>query len=734
MKPKAFCLANPHRFKWMDDLCAPGNGWITCVVNTHGMTDTKHQSEVLRRLQASEAAKSRRVSFRSHRKRTHVDEKFLPLFEVPQLRTPYRIVHNDGYQPRMSSRPRTFVNANRMHNKRHTVEESKMYAFMMAASEKKGAAFKLAKFPEDSNARNWATQLVEPMARSHSQAMANVIATESEFTLDEDEMLDLFSLLKAPNKECEVPEEDHSPVNVYDRIKTHASEASRAYMRDEVRGRIRKYREANSMLHGLIEIACAHNAEVHCFIKAKITGYTPEELQHLKGNVLLKEIVTKFHRDTPASLSLKLSEFHSMTLSHKYRNAHTFLVALEEAGAELVRLGGIDSDKLSELLTSRLIAGIRRRYEALAHSIELKRSEIDGISWEAVKALVRRIDIDAISTESSLPFREKRGRESDSFSPHQRNRHSKSRLRDQSPYKKEMTCNFCGKIGHDEAVCRSKLAAQSPKPSTFTSPQERNSALKAVKSKFDRRTHRPHGTSPNRIRCRNCGGNHFASQCKVSLSEVRHAKEMSLPDGYYIPEDLQGVQAKTDTTHNLFMFVHPYGSKYPHHQADGSPTTKATMRLNQAQETLASLTMEVEVKDISVEQSLDECDFLVARTCELRVMVRNLPTSNTTQLQRRSNLETAVNRVYEETLDLKDHIIAAISDESPNLGYEHGSVGCSSFTDVPNDDLVMAGIIPSNSISAPDASPEKPRKIKLPKSKLSQYSTPDVKRARIPEG
>jgi hypothetical protein len=621
-----------------------------------------------------------------------------------------------------------------MHNKRHTVEESKMYAFMMAASEKKGAAFKLAKFPEDSNARNWATQLVEPMARSHSQAMANVIATESEFTLDEDEMLDLFSLLKAPNKECEVPEEDHSPVNVYDRIKTHASEASRAYMRDEVRGRIRKYREANSMLHGLIEIACAHNAEVHCFIKAKITGYTPEELQHLKGNVLLKEIVIKFHRDTPASLSLKLSEFHSMTLSHKYRNAHTFLVALEEAGAELVRLGGIDSDKLSELLTSRLIAGIRRRYEALAHSIELKRSEIDGISWEAVKALVRRIDIDAISTESSLPFREKRGRESDSFSPHQRNRHSKSRLRDQSPYKKEMTCNFCGKIGHDEAVCRSKLAAQSPKPSTFTSPQERNSALKAVKSKFDRRTHRPHGTSPNRIRCRNCGGNHFASQCKVSLSEVRHAKEMSLPDGYYIPEDLQGVQAKTDTTHNLFMFVHPYGSKYPHHQADGSPTTKATMRLNQAQETLASLTMEVEVKDISVEQSLDECDFLVARTCELRVMVRNLPTSNTTQLQRRSNLETAVNRVYEETLDLKDHIIAAISDESPNLGYEHGSVGCSSFTDVPNDDLVMAGIIPSKSISAPDASPEKPRKIKLPKSKLSQYSTPDVKRARIPEG
>ena len=50
---------------------------------------------------------------------------------------------------------------------------------MMSASEKKGAPFKLAKFPEDSNARHWATHQVEPMVRSHSQAMASVIATET---------------------------------------------------------------------------------------------------------------------------------------------------------------------------------------------------------------------------------------------------------------------------------------------------------------------------------------------------------------------------------------------------------------------------------------------------------------------------------------------------------------------------------------------------------------------------
>ena len=93
-----------------------------------------------------------------------------------------------------------------------------------------------------------------------------------------------------------------------------------------------------------------------------------------------------------------------------------------------------------------------------------------------------------------------------------------------------------------------------------------------------------------------------------------------------------------------------------------------------------------------------------------------------------------MNRVYEETQDLKDQIMATFSDEGPNLGYDHGSVGCSSFLAIPHEDLVVAGIVPSESIPASTASSEKPRKIKMPKSKLSRESTPDVKRARIPEG
>ena len=135
--------------------------------------------------------------------------------------------------------------------------------------------------------------------------MANVIATDRKFTLDENAIEDLILLLRPPNNNGDDIDEDaHDRLNVYERIQRHATENSTEYPRTEVRHRVRKYLEANSMLHGLIEMACAQNAEVHCFIKTKIAGYTPEKLQNLKGNSLLKEIVTKFHRDTPASPSL----------------------------------------------------------------------------------------------------------------------------------------------------------------------------------------------------------------------------------------------------------------------------------------------------------------------------------------------------------------------------------------------------------------------------------------------
>jgi hypothetical protein len=90
-------------------------------------------------------------------------------------------------------------------------------------------------------------------------------------------------------------------------------------------------------------------------------------------------------------------------------------------------------------------------------------------------------------------------------------------------FKRRPSCTYCGIIGYEESECRSKAAANSQKTSSFSSPQERNTAMKAMKAmkeKFDKRTHKPQ-TPPNRLRCRNCGGNHFASQCKVSLAEIK---------------------------------------------------------------------------------------------------------------------------------------------------------------------------------------------------------------------
>jgi len=746
VKPKALCNAHPNFLHWQDDFAAPGKGWITCAVPLTSFNHGRFQAETVR---------TRTVAPQSYRKVEQPPADFLPLFVEPPVAPIRPLVRNSGYHKRVTSTPRTFVKANRRH-KRHTVEERKLYAFMMTAQEKKGSSFKLAKFPDDSNARNWATHQVEPMIRSHSQAMANVIATDREFTLDEDEIEDLIALLRAPNNIGDDANEDaHNRSNIYERLQSHATEKSREYLRTEVRHRVRKYREANSMLHGLIEIACAQNAEVHCFIKTKIATYTPEELQHLKGNSLLKEIVSKFHRDTPASLSLKLSEFHSMSLNHKYRNAHSFLVALEETGAELVRLGGIDSEKLPELLTSRLIAGIRRRYESLAHSIELKRSEPDGISWDTVKALVRRIDIDAISRES-LPFGDKRPRDND------RTMQPDRRRKDQSPFRRDVTCTFCGKKGHEESTCRSKTAPRTPtdpmKPYMPNSGNG-NSAMKASKGRFQKRSKFQH--SPNRLHCKHCGGNHFPSQCGVTLASVNHAKEASLPPGYFIPEDLQNTD---QAPHQLLMMVNPYGSKYNYDQAEGSPTIRTIRRLNQAREVFDLLYAELDNHGISNEQALNECDFLFGRIGELNYLARNLPVVTTGQMRRRSHIETAVNRLFEDVTAVKEDILYTISLPPPNFGYEFGSVSSSSFHDVPDEDLIWSGIIPSRTRRASSEQERTPHAgracsleddqpstappiqqttivpppdwymgpFKLPKRKPSSEITPDVKRARDP--
>lgn len=224
-----------------------------------------------------------------------------------------------------------------------------------------------------------------------SRAVADLLATTREFTLDADEISDLILILRpianGESEEGDIIEGVHSTDIIYGRIKSHETPVSRKYFHTNIKPRIRKYRKANSQLFSL--------------------------LQNLKGNLLLDEIVLKFHRNTAATLSTKLSEFHSMSLTGKYRTAHAFLIALEEAGAELVRLGGIEPSKLHELLIGRLVTGIRRRHEALAHSIELMRLERNGnLFWDTVKTLVRRIDIDALTT----PQNEKRGREADS--PH----------------------------------------------------------------------------------------------------------------------------------------------------------------------------------------------------------------------------------------------------------------------------------------------------------------------------
>jgi hypothetical protein len=502
-----------------------------------------------------------------------------------------------------------------------------MFALMMSIGEDK-KRFKLPTFPEDSNARDWKIHRVEPIVRSLSQSMAIVLATERDFTLDQDEIIEISDLLNPVLIEDEDGSEAVSPTtaeNVYERIISCGNATSREWFRVHIKGRQIKYREANSQLWGLVEVACDLNPEVRGFIQTTLQAYTPEELQNLKGNWLLSEIVKRFHRDTQASLSTKLTEFHSMTLNGKFRNAHSFLIALEQAGRELVVLGGIDSDKLLELLSCRLIAGIKHKYEALAHSIELKRTEPGGISWDTIKSLVRTIDIDANSHAKRTREPEKTRDVSDKFSP--------KRFKGK--------CTYCGIFGHKSDVCRSRLGTKTQTPEKAGSGIE-NSAMKA--STFRRSPGNSKGanfvkTTPQRVRCYRCGGPHYQSECKVSVASVKHAKELSLPEGYFIPEDLQAEKVITPEKVAFMMLSDP---------SDG--------RLSTIEKTMAELIDEVKSKLVHVADDLEIIISWNLKLNNVKSKLGSINPSTTSQMQRKSFVETRVNMLESMLGKLQENI------------------------------------------------------------------------------
>jgi len=541
-----------------------------------------------------------------------------------------------GESARRFKGPRTLSAEYRKPSK-ESKHHKQMFALMMSIGEEK-KRFKLPTFPEDSNARDWKIHRVEPIVRSLSQSMAIVLATERDFTLDQDEIIEISDLLNPVLIEDEDGSEAVSPTtaeNVYERIISCGNATSREWFRVHIKGRQIKYREANSQLWGLVEVACDLNPEVRGFIQTTLQAYTPEELQNLKGNWLLSEIVKRFHRDTQASLSTKLTEFHSMTLNGKFRNAHSFLIALEQAGRELVVLGGIDSDKLLELLSCRLIAGIKHKYEALAHSIELKRTEPGGISWDTIKSLVRTIDIDANSHAKRSRESEKTKDTSDKFSP--------KRFKGK--------CTYCGIFGHRSDVCRSRLGTKTQTPEKADSGVG-NSAMKA--STFRKSSGNSKGsnfvkTTPQRVRCYRCGGPHYQSECKVSVASVKHAKELSLPEGYFVPEDLQAEKAITPEKFALMMSSDPCQGKLSNIEV------KMTELIEEVKSTVLHA---IEDLEIVITWNL--------RLCFINTTLSKVHASTTAQMQRKSFVQTRINKLESFLVDLQENIFdglqSALSD------------------------------------------------------------------------
>jgi hypothetical protein len=186
--------------------------------------------------------------------------------------------------------------------------------------------------------------------------------------------------------------------------------ATRAYTALDLKEREKDFQFFNAKLYGLLERACIQCPEALVYIKIDLKNFQElgGDITKISGRALLNNLVLKFNRDTTRTKGEKLKAFYGKRLHDYQCNTGTALcTSLEKDAIELVRVGEFSEESVPNHLMDRFIDAINNdtSYSGLCGVLRARREDIlGGLTWEALKEIVRRDDVDRVSR---VPKRDK---------------------------------------------------------------------------------------------------------------------------------------------------------------------------------------------------------------------------------------------------------------------------------------------------------------------------------------
>ena len=292
---------------------------------------------------------------------------------------------------------------------------------------------------------------------------------------------------------------------------------------------IRKYHEEQQILWANITKSVQGDIGARMYIDELVEKMSDTERMQMRGTELLKLLPARFTKDTAIERQRLQRNFLALQMKPG-QNATRFCSVIEDSFLRLVQLEEYNIKDIDKICVPRLLSALHDNdsYRELATAIQL---QLDGvgvgtglitkITWDVIKIVVHKRDIDRISHKRDRPpFKEK----SPKPSPRKSTPNSSGK-------KAKVVCNYCHNTGHYEAECRKKLrSVEHAKVFDSKKPYGKRKT-------YGNKTWVKPGTSPkppNEWKCVKCGRQHPRNQCPLNSKDRANAlSENLIPDEYF---------------------------------------------------------------------------------------------------------------------------------------------------------------------------------------------------------
>ena len=278
------------------------------------------------------------------------------------------------------------------------------------------------------------------------------------------------------------------------------------------------WRLQNNQIFHHVQIACQADGEISRFVKDRIDGTALADRGRMDGRQLLDDICANFHRNTPATINVRVSVLHSSILKPG-QSATDFCVDLETEARSLVIAGVVLDVEQTCLQLLQQALSKSDKYRQFAITLFLRTGVDAAITWNAVKNVIRAWDINHRSSTSSHQDRNFSTSSSDSQARYQLRMGGMERTRQKGRklYRRDGRAFELTKSALPPRREASNFYSANGPPRHESSSERRPPAKKPYggppgKYKYQR----PKSMAvyqPRTIKCFKCGGDHMMKVC-----------------------------------------------------------------------------------------------------------------------------------------------------------------------------------------------------------------------------